>query len=68
MIAGTVRWFNQRKGYGFIASNDGSDDVFVHHSKIKAGRESSLVDGQKVKYEIGSGEKDRRYAINVQPG
>ena len=67
MTAGTVRWFNQRKGYGFIAADDGSDDVFVHHSRIKAVGESSLIDGQKVKYEIGPGEKDRRCAINVQP-
>ena len=67
MVVGTVRWFNKRKGYGFIAADDGSDDVFVHHSRIAAAGESSLIDGQKVKYEIGPGERDRRCAINVQP-
>ena len=67
MNAGTVRWFNLRKGYGFIASDDGGDDVFVHHSNIRSMGNSSLADGQKVKYEIGPGEKDRRCAINVQP-
>ncbi len=67
MSTGTVKWFNKAKGYGFIAPDDGSDDVFVHHSKIKAVGESSLNDGQKVKYEIGQGEKDRRCAVNVKP-
>jgi len=64
---GTVKWFNKAKGYGFIAPDDGSDDVFVHHSEIKAAGESSLNDGQKVEYEIGQSEKDRRCAVNVQP-
>jgi CspA family cold shock protein len=64
---GTVKWFNRAKGYGFITPDDGSDDVFVHHSEIKAVGESSLNDGQKVEYEIGAGEKDRRCAIDVQP-
>jgi len=64
---GTVKWFNRAKGYGFITPDDGSDDVFVHHTEIKASGESSLNDGQKVEYEIGQGEKDRRCAVNVQP-
>ncbi len=67
MSTGTVRWFNKAKGYGFIAPDDGGDDVFVHHSEIKAVDESSLNDGQKVEYEIGQGEKDRRCAVNVKP-
>ena len=67
MSTGTVKWFNKTKGYGFIAPDDGSDDVFVHHSEIKAEGDSSLNDGQKVEYEIGQGEKDRRCAVNVQP-
>ena len=67
MMAGTVRWFNQTKGYGFIASDDGSDDLFVHYSEIKANGKATLTDGQKVRYEMGQGEEDRRYAVNVQP-
>ena len=67
MIAGTVRWFNQSKGYGFIASGDGGDDLYVHYSRIQTEGESSLIDGQKVEYDIGRGEEDRRYAINVRP-
>jgi cold shock protein len=66
MFSGTVRWFNKLKGYGFIASDDGGDDVFIHYSKIKTTDKSSLMDGQKVQYDLGPGEKDRRCAVNVQ--
>ena len=64
---GTVKWFNRKKGYGFITPDDGGEDVFVHFSQIKEGSDSSLNDGQKVEYEIGVGEKDRRCAIDVLP-
>ena len=67
MNTGTIKWFNKKKGYGFILPDDGSEDVFVHHSEIKAVGESSLNDGQKVEYEMGESEKDRRSAINVKP-
>ena len=67
MNTGTVNWFNKKKGYGFIVPDDGSEDVFVHHSEIKAEGESSLNDGQKVEYEMGEVEQDRRRAINVKP-
>ena len=67
MNTGTIKWFNKKKGYGFVLPDDGSEDVFVHHSEIKAVGESSLNDGQKVEYEIGEGEKDRPRAINVKP-
>jgi len=63
---GTVKWFNERKGYGFIVPDDGSDDLFVHHSEIREGG-TPLVQGQKVEYEIGKGEKDRPCAIKVRP-
>jgi CspA family cold shock protein len=61
-----VKWFNERKGYGFIVPDDGSDDLFVHHSEIQQGG-ASLDEGQKVEYEIGKGEKDRPCAIKVRP-
>lgn len=67
MFSGTVRWFNNVKGYGFIASDNGGDDLYVHYSRIQTEGKSSLNDGQKVEYEIGRGEEDRRYAINVRP-
>jgi CspA family cold shock protein len=63
---GTVKWFNERKGYGFIVPDDGSDDIFVHHSEIQSEGGAALEQGQKVEYEIGKGEKDRRCATKVR--
>ena len=57
MSTGTVKWFNSNKGYGFIAPDDGSDDLFVHHSEIKTTGYASLAEGQKVEYEVGQGKK-----------
>lgn len=57
MSTGTVKWFNSNKGYGFIAPDDGGDDLFVHHSEIKANGYASLDEGQKVKFEVGQGKK-----------
>ena len=67
MNTGIVKWFNERKGYGFIVPDDGGDDLFVHHSEIKAEGVVSLDEGQKVEYEIGTGEKDRPCAVKVRP-
>jgi len=64
---GTVKWFNERKGYGFIVPDDGCNDLFVHHSEIRSEGERFLREGQKVEYEIGEGEKDRPCAVNVRP-
>lgn len=52
MATGTVKWFNNDKGYGFIAQDDGGKDVFVHHSAIKGEGYKSLAEGAKVEYEV----------------
>ena len=67
MSTGTVKWFNDAKGYGFITPDEGGEDLFVHHSEIKVEGRASLNEGQKVEYEIGKGEKDRPCATNVIP-
>ena len=53
---GTVKWFNEKKGYGFI-SCEGEDDVFVHYSDIETDGFKSLTEGQKVEFEVGEGDK-----------
>jgi cold shock protein len=57
MPQGTVKWFNEEKGYGFISPDDGSEDVFVHYSGITGGGYRSLEEGDKVSYEVTRGEK-----------
>ncbi len=57
MDTGTVKWFNDKKGFGFITPDDGSEDLFVHHSEIAAEGYRSLKDGQKVSYEVAKGDK-----------
>jgi len=58
MSKGTVKWFNDSKGFGFITPEDGGKDLFVHHSEIQSGGEfASLKDGQKVEFEVGQGQK-----------
>ena len=56
-ITGTVKWFNDAKGFGFITPEDGSKDVFVHHSAIKMDGFRTLSEGQRVEYEVVKGEK-----------
>jgi CspA family cold shock protein len=63
---GTVKWFNSNKGYGFIKPDDGSADLFVHHSEIKSAGYASLDEGQKVEFEVGEGKKGP-CATNVKP-
>jgi cold shock protein len=66
MAQGTVKWFNADKGYGFIAPDDGTDDVFVHHSAIQADGYRSLQENQRVEYTAGRGPKGPQ-AEQVQP-
>ena len=57
MPQGTVKWFNEDKGYGFISPDEGGDDLFVHHSGIIGSGFKSLEEGQKVSYEATQGKK-----------
>lgn len=66
MGSGTVKWFNASKGFGFITPDDGSDDLFVHHSEIRTEGYASLDENQKVTYEVGQGKKGP-CANNVVP-
>ncbi len=54
---GTVKWFSNEKGYGFISPDDGSEDVFVHHTGIAGDGFKSLEEGDKVTYEVTQGRK-----------
>jgi CspA family cold shock protein len=65
MPTGTVKWFSDEKGFGFITPDDGSSDLFVHHSAIDGGSSRSLAEGAAVTYEAESGPKGPR-AANVR--
>jgi CspA family cold shock protein len=57
MATGTVKWFNEGKGFGFIAQDDGGEDVFVHFSAISGGGFKTLAENQKVTFELQQGPK-----------
>lgn len=59
MAQGTVKWFNDAKGYGFI-TQEGGTDVFVHHTDIEMDGHRTLTEGQKVSFEVGKGQKGPR--------
>jgi CspA family cold shock protein len=65
MEQGTVKWFNDAKGFGFITRQNG-EDVFVHHTAIRANGFRSLAEGQQVQFEVTKGQKGLQ-AENVQP-
>ncbi len=65
MTTGTVKWFNDAKGFGFIKPDDGTDDVFVHFSAIQMDGFRSLKEGQKVAFEVVAGPKGKQ-ASNIQ--
>ena len=66
MASGTVKWFNDSKGYGFIAPSDGGDDIFVHFSAINATGFRTLSEGQGVTFDVERGPKGLQ-ARNVSP-
>ena len=66
-MQGTVKWFNDTKGFGFIAPEDGSADVFVHHTAIQSEGFRSLQEGAKVEFEVADGEGKGPKASNVRP-
>lgn len=66
MSEGTVKWFNDAKGFGFITPADGGKDLFVHHTGIAGSGFKSLTEGQKVSYEAQEGQKGPA-AVNVTP-
>ena len=66
MNKGTVKWFNNQKGYGFITDSEGKD-IFVHYSAIQMDGFKTIIEGDVVEYEIGEGTTGREQAVNVKP-
>ena len=66
MPRGTVKWFNQAKGYGFIQPEDGSGDAFVHISAVERSGLTTLNEGQKVTFDLASGRNGRMAAENLK--
>jgi CspA family cold shock protein len=65
MATGTVKWFNDAKGFGFLTQDNGGDDVFVHHTAIQMDGFKTLAEGQKVEFDLQKGPKGLS-ALNVR--
>lgn len=65
-MTGTVKWFNDKKGYGFIVPDEGEKDLFVHYSNIQMDGFKTLIEGQKVVFELKDGKKGKE-ATDVVP-
>ena len=68
MAMGTVKWFNETKGYGFIKPDDGGQDVFVHISAVEKAGYTTLAEGAKVSYELQAGRSGKMSAENLRIG
>jgi CspA family cold shock protein len=66
MATGTVKWFNDAKGFGFISPDDGGEDLFAHFSAINSNGFKSLQEGQKVSFDVVTGQKGKQ-ASNISP-
>jgi CspA family cold shock protein len=66
MAIGTVKWFNSQKGYGFIQPEDGTKDVFVHISAVERSGIGNLHEGQRVSFELESGNQGKTAAVNLR--
>ncbi|KAB2934493.1 MAG: cold-shock protein [Candidatus Contendobacter sp.] len=66
MSTGTVKWFNESKGFGFISPDDGGDDLFAHFSAIQARGFKTLRENQKVSFDVATGPKGKQ-ATNIRP-
>ena len=66
MATGTVKWFNDAKGFGFITPDAGGEDLFAHFSSINMGGFKTLAEGQKVSYDVTMGNKGKQQASNIQ--
>ena len=66
MATGTVKWFNDAKGFGFVTPDGGGEDLFAHFSAINMPGFKSLKEGQKVTFEITDGNKGKKQASNIQ--
>lgn len=68
MAAGTVKWFNAQKGFGFIQPDDGSADAFVHISAVEQAGQQTLNEGQAVTYDLERGRNGKSSAVNLKIG